>query len=364
MPTNMELNATVSINYLAGNTVIRGSGVLLSSGFYVLTVAHLFDDYSSGQAVNISSLNGETFNKADVFIHHGWDKDSSDFNHDIAIIKLSNQAATTGLSLWQDEDYVGVEFTLTGFGNDSGLHTGTNILDGDGSVFNITYLRSVIEGTQLIYDYDNGLEAQNSVYNNFGVPSSAIATDAETLAKLGDSGGPLLVNSEIAAISSYVFRNPADDINNIFDSSAGEIGVATRLYPYIPWVEYITQGNPEYIVPSTAVDVLTSIPEAFSGEIVNYFLLEMLLASTQTVRLQYFTRDGTAIAGVDYEYTEGWLELLPTETHKAIGVTVYGDIELEADEQFSLVVVDPSGQWFDSSIELVATHTIINNDLL
>jgi len=37
-----------------------------------------------------------------VFIHHGWEKESSDFNHDIAIIKLSNQAATIGLSLWQD----------------------------------------------------------------------------------------------------------------------------------------------------------------------------------------------------------------------------------------------------------------------
>ena len=53
--------------------------------------------------------------------------------------------------------YAGVEFTLTGFGNNGALHTGTNIFDGDASLFNNIYNKQIVTTAQVLYDYDNGL---------------------------------------------------------------------------------------------------------------------------------------------------------------------------------------------------------------
>lgn len=359
----IPLNSILSLSITTDIQIIRGSGVMLSSGLYVITVAHLFDNYDGNQLMEIRSADGVDYKMEAVYIHHGWDSLSSDYNNDIAIVKLQAQTTTAGLSLWQSEDYIGAEFTLTGFGNDTQLHIGTNTFDGDAVVFNQTHNKSIISGTQILYDYDNGLELQNSIQGYFGLPSSMLPTIDETLAKHGDSGGALLVNNQIAAISSYIFRASKYDVNDSVDSGAGEVGVATRINPYIPWIESITLGNPDYIKPEQAGDVIISIAEPFSGEIVNFFLLEMHLPSLETVTLKYVARDGTAIAGLDYKHTEGWLELLPGETSAAIAVTIYGDIEWEEDETFSLVVVDPTGQWIDNGVELIATHTIINNDL-
>jgi hypothetical protein len=359
----VPLDSVLSIAITSNTSIIRGSGVLFSSGLYVLTAAHLFDDYMSDQSIDIVSANGAILNDAQISIHHGWNSTNTDFNHDLAIIKLSSAAATAGLSLWGDANYDGVSFTLTGFDADGALHTGTNIFDGDGALFNAPLNKSVVEGTQVIYDYDNGLEQQNTSNGFFNVSSTVMPTDNETIARSGNSGGALLVDNQIAAISSYISSNQLYDVNAIADSSFGEVGAATNVTAYIPWIEYITQGNPIYSAPDTASTVITGLPEPFSDSVLNYFLLEMSTASLETVRLKYITRDGTATAGNDYNYTEGFVELAPSETHIAIGVTIYGDIEPEADETFSLVITDPTGQWLDANVELIASHTIINNDL-
>ena len=360
----VPLDSILSISITDNSSITRGSGVLFSSGLYVLTVAHLFDNYKSGQPIDIVSANGAVLNDVQIFVHHGWDKTSTDFNNDLAIIKLASPAAVSGLSLWRADNYNALPFTLTGFGNNGALHTGTNIFDGDGALFNIPNNRKVVEGTQVIYDYDNGLAEQNANTGLFNVASTITPTADETLAKLGDSGGALLVGNQIAAISSYIYRDQRYDVNTEVDSSAGEVGIATRVAAYIPWIEYITQGNATYSAPTKASEVMQIIPEPFSGSVINYFLLEMSAPSIETVKLQYVTRDGTATAGSDYDYTQGWVELIPSQTQISIGVTVYGDTNLESDEAFSLVITDPTGIWLDANVELIASHTIINNDLV
>jgi len=364
MAATIPSDSIISISVASNATIYRGSGVLLDTGLYVLTVAHLFDHYSDGQDIVIKSADGLVFEADEVFVHHGWDKTSTDFNHDIAIIKLSSSLSQTGLSLWDAADYEGILFTLTGFGNEGELHTGTNVFDGDGSLFNALNNKNIVEGTQVIYDYDNGLEAQNTSLGYFDVASSAEPTSDETIALFGDSGGALLVDDQVAAISSYIFSNSAFDINNVTDSSVGEVGVATKVSAYLPWIESITEGNPVYTVPTTASEVLTEFAEPFSGEVTNYFLLEMSAAQSTTVTLRYQTRDGTAIAGEDYQYTTGWVELQPMVLQVAIGVLIYGDVALEDNESFSMVVTDPSAVWMEAGVELIASHTIINNDLL
>jgi hypothetical protein len=361
--TAVPLDSILAISITDSTSITRASGVLFSAGQYVLTVAHLFNNYKHGQKIDIVTANGAVLEDAQVFIHPGWSVTNPDFNHDLAIIKLASPAATAGLALSHADNYDGTAFTLTGFGNEGALHTGTNIFDGDGALFNVTNNKNIVAGTQLVYDFDNGLAQQNTSAGLFKIASTATPTDQETLAKHGDSGGALLVDNKIAAISSYIYRNQLYDVNDVVDSSAGEVGVATNITPYIPWIEYITQGNPVYSVPDAASDVMVALPEPFSGSVINYFLLEMSTPSQETVRLKYVTRDGTATAGSDYLYTEGWVELTPSQTQIAIGITVYGDTVAEADETFSLVITDPTGQWLDTNIELIAAHTITNNDL-
>jgi len=356
-------DSVLSISITNGDSTTLGSGVLFSSGAYVLTVAHLFNDYVSGQSIDITSANGTILNDAEIFIHHGWDSTNTDFNHDLAIIKLSASASNSGLPLWEEQSFAGVNFVLTGFGNNGALHSGTNIFDGDASLLNNIYNKQIVPNSQVIYDYDNGLLQRNPSKYLLNTNSTAIPTTHETLAKSGDSGGALLVNNEIAAISSYILRDPLYDENDILDSSVGELGVATLISPYTAWIEHITQGNKVYTSPNIVSDVNTEIPEPFSGSVTNYFLLSTSSVRSETVHLRYVTRDGTATASEDYGFTQGWLELLPSETEVAIAVSVYGDTVAEVDETFSLVVTDPSNQWLGMDVELIATHTIVNNDI-
>ena len=357
------LDSVLSINITSTSTVTRGSGVLFSDGNYILTAAHIFNNYQSNQSIDIVSANGAILNDEQVFIYHGWDKTSTNFNHDIAIIKLSSRATSAGLALFQDTDIRGGAFTLTGFGNNGSLHTGTNIFDGDGSLFNISDNKNIIDNTQVLYDYDNGLARQNISTNLFNTVSTTTPTTNETMAKTGDSGGALLINDEIAAISSYVYRNALYDVNTVSDSSFGEVGAATRISTYIDWIEYITEGNTVYSSPDLASEVNITIPEPFSGSVTNYFLLSSSSVRFETVNLRYVTRDGTATAGEDYSPIEGTVVLLPSDSHIAIAVSIYGDTVAEVDETFSLVLTDPTDQWLGAGVELIATHTIVNNDV-
>ena len=360
---SVELESVLSIAITDNSTVTRGSGVLFSNGDYVLTAAHLFDGYRSGQSIDIVSANGTSLIDSQVFVYHGWDKTNTNFNHDIAIIKLSSRATSAGLGLWEESNLNGLSFSLNGFGNDGALHTGTNVFDGDGSLFNISDNKSIIPNTQILYDYDNGLALQNSSTNLFNIVSTTIPTTNETIAKSGDSGGALLVNNKIAAISSYIVSNTLYDINGLTDSSYGEIGAATRISPYIPWIEYITQGNVVANAPESNNEVEVSISEPFAGIVTNYFLLQMSTANIETVRLKYITREGTAKAGLDYIHKTGYVEIEPSALFASIGVEIYGDTRTETDETFSLIVTDPTNQWLGAGVELIATHTIVNNDV-
>ena len=356
-------DSVLSISITNGNSNTLGSGVLFSSGAYVLTVAHLFNDYVSGQSIDITSANGTILNDAEIFIHHGWDSTNTDYNHDLAIIKLSANASNSGLPLWEEQSFAGVNFVLTGFGNSGALHSGTNIFDGDASLLNNIYNKQIVPNSQVIYDYDNGLLQRNPSKYLLNTNSTATPTSHETLSKAGDSGGGLLVNNQIAAISSYALRAPLYDINNISDSSVGELGIATLISPYRPWIEYITQGNNVYTAPDIVGDVNIEIPEPFSGSVINHFLLSTLSVRSESVILRYATRDGTATAGEDYRATQGSLELLPSQTYLSIPVTIYGDTVAEVNETFSMVLTDPTNRWLGTDVELIASHTIVNNDI-
>lgn len=56
------------------------------------------------------------------------------------------------------------------------------------------------------------------------------------------------------------------------------------------------------------------------------------------VKLRYFTSDGTAVAGTDYEATEGYLEYTHGEMEKSIFVNIVDDGAYEKDENFKYFV--------------------------
>ena len=89
------------------------------------------------------------------------------------------------------------------------------------------------------------------------------------------------------------------------------------------------------------------------------FLVRLSAASEQTVTVEYDTKDGSAVAGEDFEATSGTLTFAPGSTSETISVTILADTLREGDEEFEFRIFDPS-----NAVVLggVATATIRNDD--
>jgi len=356
-PAVLELTRNIEGNFA------RGSAVLLEGGRFVLTAAHLVAATSHPGQLKLRSLDRNILPEISVsYIHPDWD--SANFNHDIALLELATPITDiNGLSLYQGPTPLGQSFTQIGFGLDSltEQHIGTNQWDASGEVLNSHYQREIPANSQLLADYDNGTQAQNML-NRFNISSSALPTTAETIAFSGDSGGPALIDGQIAGISSYVIADPDYDNDPDHPSSPGEVSASSNISYYRSWIEYITQGNTDYQAPSQPAEVNTSILEPDFGSVINHFLLSLSQATNQEINLWYQTLDGSAHAGEDYLASSGWLNIQPGQAQISIPVTILGDQLPETDESFSLQITDPSGHWLSPGISLLASHSIIDND--
>ena len=125
-----------------------------------------------------------------------------------------------------------------------------------------------------------------------------------------------------------------------------------------------TKDNGRIVPPTESSEVIIEVLEANDGLMPNYFLLSIGKAVTSDTTLHYETRDGTATAGEDYIATSGTATILAGETHIAIAVDILGDNHYEDDETFLLVISNPQGEikFPANTIEISATHTIINDD--
>ena len=89
------------------------------------------------------------------------------------------------------------------------------------------------------------------------------------------------------------------------------------------------------------------------------FTVSLDHASTKTVTVDYATEDGAAEAGTDYAAVSGSLAFNPGETSKVVRVLVNGDVLVEDDEDFQLVLSNPS----DAVLAVAsATGLILNDD--
>lgn len=102
-----------------------------------------------------------------------------------------------------------------------------------------------------------------------------------------------------------------------------------------------------------------SLPEGSSGATPALFKVVLNKPSTQTIKVNYTTVDGTAKAGTDYVATSGTLTFKPGQVSKSVVVNIIGDNVAERNEKFSLQLSNPQNAILGS---LSTATCIIKND--
>ena len=217
---------------------------------------------------------------------------------------------TGQLAAASDEDYYKVNMTTAG-----SLHIVADMPTPEHSFYNYF--------TLAIYDANNTLLAQqvSNSDNTFdvGVPSA------------GDY---------------YVKVSSANE----FDSGQYALTVSTL-------------NNETETIPTTPEEVIIN-PKEGNSNYTNHFLLYTENLLTNDVSVDYYTSNGTAIAGEDFVSATGTLTIKAGENSGVIGVEIIGDNIIEEDETFFLNLVNPKGFSFSENLSVLSTsHTIVNDDL-
>lgn len=255
------------------NRSVLCSGSLLPTRLHILTAAHCLAD-EQGQLntrlaqarfqlpTGLTTLNASTF-----FVHPNYNGQTNQGN-DIALIELLNPAPAPipTYDIYRLSNEVGqvadmVGYGLSGTGNTgiiprtNGIkRAGKNRYDALSGIFNGIIGINAHPQAGLLYDFDNG-RPENDGFGIFG-PALGLGNtladvglgNLEVIAAPGDSGGPKLINGEIAGISSFSlslrFHNgTSSDLDNLFNRSFGEFGFDTRVSHYADWIDSITMPS-------------------------------------------------------------------------------------------------------------------------
>ena len=231
------------------------------SRVYVLTAAHCVTDASgnpkslAGAYVGIDGATsiGVADTISAIYVAPGYVGSANDYANDIAVVRLQDLAPPDAAtySLYTNTDEIGKDVTLVGHGiggtGDGGPEAGyeqSAELRGRRKGNN-TYdeLASTLTGsadnTHIVWDFDNGLAAQNSLFSSLGDGLNEVSIAG------GDSGGPSFYNGQIIGVHSYTtcFVNAPDynscisppDIHPTTDGphdTFGELGADTRVSLY------------------------------------------------------------------------------------------------------------------------------------
>ena len=135
----------------------------------------------------------------------------------------------------------------------------------------------------------------------------------------------------------------------------------------------VDRGGRDSNVVIEALDILTAgsvVPELSIADATHVegdsaaqdwvFPVSLSVAAQQEVSVEYSTRDGTAIAGEDYEFNSGTLRIPAGQTDGTIAVRVYGDTSIESDESYFVDLRNIDGATLSLNH---ATGTILNDDV-
>lgn len=250
---------------------IECTGALLGSGRHILTAAHCFDIDDGIPNLNPNPGAYTVFfdlpegrvpvSVAGIFIHPNWTSDA-DSTNDIALIQLAETApeAADRYALYLEANEVGQVIERVGYGNKGTGNTGEvadfnptkrrglNRYDAFGEVFNNSPRFDILPGTQLVYDFDNGLLRNDALGQSLRIPVPFDFGEGtqEVGSSRGDSGGPSFIDGKIAGIVSYGFSpiRPGIDVTPENDTSFGEFFVDTRVAVYQDFInEAIAESN-------------------------------------------------------------------------------------------------------------------------
>lgn len=376
--------------YIAANG-FSGTGSLLYDGRAILTAAHVVEQIETADdvAVLFETPAGAVWRQvAAVVLHPEYDADN--LNNDLAILWLESAAPANAdrYDLYRDTDELTQAFTLVGYGNGG---TGWN---GEVDCTTCEPVRRYAENTfdatatqlknalgpimawdpwdyaQLVADFDDGIRAHDALGQLIGVYDLGVGV-TEGIIAAGDSGGPALIDHQVAGVASYgmsLYTAWADpDIDGVTNSTFGEMAAWQRVSSNQQWIDQTLRARQMELGAPTSVDEIQfSIHEGDWGIDYVWFWVAYSgpwLDDDQPVSVQYRTVDGTARAGEDYVPVSGQLRFYPGDTGIPIPVEIIGDTLPEPDETFYLEVYDPQGGTFPGGVRsLSAVRTIIDDD--
>ncbi len=397
-----ELSLTIP-----GVGVATCSGTLLPTGRHILTAAHCFTD-TAGNPI-VSSLSADftlpggtqTLVGASVALHPGFNGLTQQ-GSDIAIVTLATSASADvpRLDIYRGaSEFTVPDFAKTGYGRSGTGATGDtlaagtkryglNNFDADGNLFNGTVLStgvvSLSGGTSLVYDFDNGLAANDASGTLLGVTDLGLGSDEVSVAP-GDSGGPALIDGQVAGITSWGLSISGPDALAGLNSSFGEFAFDTRVSAFASWVDSVVDivgpqvtgvsiGGPNtldgnrgptdgfYDIPSGSGEQIRTVPVG-GADLIEITFSEAIDTSTLTGALSltgaFTSNDYTASLGAPT-----WDALSNTATWEY--TPAIADDQLPIDQLVLLLddaVTDTSGVRLDGEwtnpVTLTATGTSV-----
>jgi hypothetical protein len=291
-PAGGLLGGVAKLNITHNSGSYLGTGVLLPTGRHILTAAHnVFDPVFGTLVLNLDavfdSLPGSvSVITASVHNYNGNQLQTGD----IAVLTLNQEIASSvqRYDIYRGTSEVGSVFDVAGYGSggtgNQGAVTaggtkrnGQNRYEALGQVLNGVDFASgsIASGIHLIYDFDNGLAANDAAGVRLGISNLGLGT-SEVFTAPGDSGGPTLIGNRIAGITSVGYGySGAPDVLPGFNASFGEMSIDTRVSTYATFVD-------QFINEAGAPKVLdvTLRGSAWAGG-VNYAFSDLLAVGDQ-----------------------------------------------------------------------------------
>jgi len=165
----------------------------------------------------------------------------------LAIITLSSivDLSIDRLSLYTGSGELNQTGTIIGYGRQ-----GTGITGGSGGTSGIRRQgQNVVDeivgnNLILIYDFDDGTSARNS-------RGSATPTALESMIYSGDSGGPTLINGQIAGVHSFITCTSGSggcqtvgngsDLDGVLNGTFGERFGDARVSRFVTWINSVAE---------------------------------------------------------------------------------------------------------------------------
>jgi hypothetical protein len=206
---------------------------------------------------------------------------------------------------------------------------------------------------------------------NFNVQLSQASSQPVTV-KYATADGTATAGSDYTATSNTLSFAPGETKKTVSVSVKGDtvvepnetfrVNLSTPTNATIgkaQGVGTIVNDDLAVVLPQLSINDV-SLTEGNSGTKNAVFTVNLSSASTQTVKVNYATANGTAVAGSDYTATSNTLTFAPGQTSQTISVPVIGDTITEANETFTVNLATPTNATISDA---QGVGTIVNDDL-